>query len=48
MTCLSSTLLPVPDGPQERNRLALADLEVDAVQHHLFAERLMDVAKLDH
>ena len=46
--CLSSTLLPVPGGTQQRDGFPFLDREVDPVKHHLLAEPLPHIAQLDH
>jgi hypothetical protein len=41
--CLSNTLLPVPDGPDDED-FAGVDLEIDALEHFLPAEPLVNAA----
>ena len=46
-THLIITDLPVPDPPITTSEFGRADLEIDAVEHDLVAEALLDAAKLD-
>ena len=48
MIGLSSTLLPVPDGPSSASVSPSCTVEIHAVEHHLRAEALGDAAELDH
>ena len=43
-----NVLLPLPLGPDDDHDLALADREVDAAQHVMMAEMLVDALGLHH
>ena len=48
MMCLEQHALAGARRPEQRDRLALAHLEVDAVEHDLLAEPLVHAVELDH
>ena len=48
MKCLSSTLFPLPERPRTTHVSPVCDLQIDAAQHLLLAERLGKLPDGDH